>query len=62
MRDLDQWMTEGRSAVNVSKSNAVLFAEAAWRVPRLRPVNFLGDPIEWVDTARYLGVTLSIHV
>jgi hypothetical protein len=35
------------------------FAKAAWRFPRPRPVQFLGEPIEWVDTALYLGVTLN---
>jgi hypothetical protein len=37
----------------------MLFAKAAWRIPRPRPVQFLGQPIEWVDSARYLGVTLD---
>jgi hypothetical protein len=37
----------------------MLFAKAAWTVPRHRPVQFLGEPIEWGDTARYLGVTLD---
>jgi hypothetical protein len=37
----------------------MLFAKAAWRIPRPRPVQFLGEPIEWVDTARYLGMTLD---
>jgi hypothetical protein len=37
----------------------MFFAKAAWRVPRPLPVQFLGEPIEWVDTARYLGVTLD---
>jgi hypothetical protein len=38
---------------------AVLFAEAARRVRQPRPVQFLWDPIEWVQTTRYLGVTLD---
>jgi hypothetical protein len=37
----------------------MLFAEAAWRIPRPRRVQFLGVPIECVDTARYLEVTLN---
>jgi hypothetical protein len=37
----------------------MLFAKASWPVPRPRPVQFLGESIEWVDTARYLGVTLD---
>jgi hypothetical protein len=40
----------------------MLFAKAAWRVTRPRMVQFLGEPIEWVDTARYLGVTLDSRV
>jgi hypothetical protein len=59
LSDLERLLRECRIAINVSKSNAMLFAEAAWRVPRPRPVQFLGEPIQWVDTARYLGVTLD---
>jgi retron-type reverse transcriptase len=49
---LERWLKEWRIAINVSKSKAMLFAKDAWRVPRPRPVQFLGQPIEWVDTAR----------
>jgi hypothetical protein len=59
LSDLERWLREWRIAINVSKNNAILFAKAAWRIPRPRPVQFLGEPIEWVDTARYLGVTLD---
>jgi hypothetical protein len=58
LSDLERWLREWRIAINVSKSNAMLFAKAAWRIPRPRPVQFLAQPIEWVDTARHLGVTL----
>jgi hypothetical protein len=59
LNDLQRWLREWRIAINVSKSNAMLFAKAAWRIPRPRPVQFLGQPIECVDTARYLRVTLD---
>jgi hypothetical protein len=59
LSDLERWLREWRIAINISKSNAMLFAKVAWRVPRPRPVEFLGQPIEWVVTARYLGVTLD---
>jgi hypothetical protein len=36
----------------------MLFAKAAWRVPRRRSVQLLGEPIQWVDTVCYLGFTL----
>jgi hypothetical protein len=58
LSDLERWLREWIIAINVSKSNAMLFAKATWRVPRTRQVQFLGQPIEWVDTARYLVVTL----
>jgi hypothetical protein len=37
----------------------MLFAKAGWRSSKPRPVQFLGEPIQWVDTARYLGVILD---
>jgi hypothetical protein len=37
----------------------MLFAKAAWRVPRSRPVQFLGQTIEFVYSVRYWGVTLD---
>jgi hypothetical protein len=49
------WLRDWRIAINVSKSTGVLLAKAARRVRQPRPVQFLGEPIEWVETARYLG-------
>jgi len=43
----------------VSKSTAIIFARAGRRFIRTRSVTLLGEPIEWVDTTRYLGVTLD---
>jgi hypothetical protein len=37
----------------------MLFANAAWRIPRPRPVQFLGEPIQSVNIACYLGVILD---
>jgi hypothetical protein len=37
----------------------MLFVKAAWLDSRPRPVHFIGELIEWVDTARYLAVTLD---
>jgi hypothetical protein len=36
----------------------VLFVKAARHIQKPREVQFLGDPIQWVKTARYLGLTL----
>jgi hypothetical protein len=59
---LELWLRNWRIANNVSKSTAVLFAKAARRVRQPRPVQFLGEPIEWVQTARYLGVALDTRL
>jgi hypothetical protein len=59
---LELWLRNWRIAINVPKSTAVLFAKAARSVRQPRPVQFLGEPIEWVQTARYLGVTLDTRL
>jgi hypothetical protein len=48
-----------RIGTNVSKSTAVFFAKAGTRVREPRPVQFLGVPIQWVQWAPRLGVTLD---
>jgi len=52
-------LSEWRIAINVSKSSAIIFARAGRRVIQSRPVTLFGEPIQWVETARYLGVTLD---
>jgi hypothetical protein len=54
---LELWIRSWRIAINVSKSTAVLFAKTARSARQPRPVQFLGEPIQWVQTTRYLGVT-----
>jgi hypothetical protein len=56
---LELWLRSWRIAINVSKSTAVLFAKTARSARQPRPVQFLREPIQWVRTARYLGVTLD---
>jgi hypothetical protein len=62
LSDLERWLRIWRIAINVSKSNAMLFAKAGWRFPKPRPVQLVGEPIQWVDTARYLGVILDTRM
>jgi hypothetical protein len=59
---LERWLRDWRIAINVSKSTALLFVKAARRIQRPRAVQFLGEPIQWVETARYLGVTLDTQL
>ena len=52
-------MSEWRLAFNVSKSTAIIFARGGRRFIEPRPLTLFGEPVEWVDTTRYLGVTLD---
>ena len=40
-------------------SSAMIFARAGRRFIQPRPVTLFGEPIQWVETTRYLGVTLD---
>jgi hypothetical protein len=59
LSDLERWLSEWGIAINVSKCSAMLFAMTVRRIPKPRSVQFFGEPIEWVDDARYLEVTLD---
>jgi hypothetical protein len=51
-----------RIAINVSKSAAVLFAKTTRRVQKPRPPQLFREPIQWVKTAQYRGVTLDTRL
>jgi hypothetical protein len=59
LSDLERWLSEWRIAINIPKGSAILFAKTGRRIPKPRAVQLFGDPIEWVDDTRYLGVTLN---
>jgi hypothetical protein len=59
LSNLQRWLSEWRIAINVSKSSAMIFARAGRRFIQPRPVTLFGEPIQRVDTTRYLGVTLD---
>jgi len=46
----------------VSSSTAISFARAGRLFIQPGPVTHFGDPIEWIDTTRYLGVTLDTRL
>ena len=56
---LKRWLSDWRVATNVSNSSAMLFAKIGRRIPKPRSVQLFGEPIQWVDDARYLGLTLD---
>jgi hypothetical protein len=57
--DLQRWLSEWRIAINVCNSTAIIFARAGRRFIQLRPVTLFVEPIQWVETTRYLGLTLD---
>ena len=59
LNDLQRWLSEWRITINVSKSSAMIFARAGRRFIQPRPVTLFGEPIQWVETTRYLGVNLD---
>ena len=59
LSNLQRWLTEWRNAINVSKNSAIIFARAGRRFIQPRSVTLFGKPIKWVDTTRYLAVTLD---
>jgi hypothetical protein len=60
LSDLERWLKKWRIAINVSKSTAMLFTRRHIQKPR--PVQLFGEPILWVDAARYLGVILDTRL
>jgi len=52
LNDLQRWLSEWTIAINVPRSTAIIFIQP-------RPVALFGEPIEWVETTRYLGVTID---
>ena len=62
LSDLQRWLSEWRIAINISKSTVIIFARAERRFIQPRPVTFFGEPIEWVVTTGYLGVTLDTRL
>jgi hypothetical protein len=53
LNDLQQWLSEWRIAINVSENTAMI-SLAGRRFIQPRTVTLFGEPIQWVDTTRYL--------
>jgi hypothetical protein len=58
----ENWLRDWKIAINDSKSKAMLPIKAVERIQNPRTENFLGEAIQWVQTARYLGVTLDTQL
>jgi hypothetical protein len=62
LNNIKRWLSEWRIAINVSKSTTINLARDGRRFIQPRPVTLCGEPIAWVDTTRYLGVTLDTRL
>jgi len=58
LNNLQRWLNDWRLAI-VSKSTTIIFARAGRPFIQPRLTTLLWEPIEWVDTTRYLGVKLD---
>jgi len=52
-----RWLSECKFVINVSKGTAIIVARVGRCIIQPRPVTLLVEPIEWVDTTRYLWAT-----
>ena len=59
LNDIQQWLSNWRFAINVSKNTAIIVAHAGRRFIQPRPVTLLREPMEWFGTTRYLVVTID---
>jgi hypothetical protein len=59
LSDLERWLSEWRFDINVSKSSVMLLTKTGRRITKPQSVQLSGQPIQWVDGVRYLGVTLD---
>jgi hypothetical protein len=60
LSDFEWWLREWRISINVSKSTAMHFTRRCIHKPR--SILLFGEPIQWVDAARYLGVILDTRL
>jgi len=62
LNDFQRLLSEWRFAVNVYKSTTIIFAFVGRRIIQPRTVTLFGEPIEWVDRTRYVGLTLDTRL
>ena len=56
LKDFQRRLSEWRIAINVSKCSAIILARVGRRFIQPRPLTLFGEPIQWVETTRYLWV------
>ena len=62
LNDLQRWLSEWRITINISKSITEILTCAGRHFIPPRLVTLFGEPIQWVDTTSYVGVTLDTRL
>jgi hypothetical protein len=62
LNDLQRWLSKWKIAINVSKSTEIIFVRPGQHFIQPRPVILFREPIQWVNTTRYLEVTLDTRL
>ncbi|GFV05004.1 RNA-directed DNA polymerase from mobile element jockey [Trichonephila clavipes] len=56
---LELWLYDWKIKVNASKSDCLMFTRRSQLPVGLTPVTIFGQPVPWVNVARYLGLFLD---
>ncbi|GFX33258.1 hypothetical protein TNCV_1796311 [Trichonephila clavipes] len=56
---LELWLNDWKIKVNASKSACLMFTRRSQLPVGLTPVTIFGQPVPWVNVARYLGLFLD---
>ncbi|GFX40942.1 hypothetical protein TNCV_2216411 [Trichonephila clavipes] len=56
---LELWLNDWKIKVNASKSACLMFTRRSRLPVGLTPVTIFGQPVPWVNVARYLGLFLD---
>ena len=56
--DLEWWLGDWRIAINTSKRTLMLFTRSCRCILKTSSVQLFGEPVHWVDTTHFQGVTL----
>jgi hypothetical protein len=59
LSDLQRCLSKWSVAINFSKSSVMLLPMIDGSIPKPRAVQLFADPIQWIDDARYFGVTVD---
>jgi hypothetical protein len=62
LNELQRWLSEWSITINDSKGTTIIFARARRRFIQPRPVKLFGEPIQWVNTTRYLLANLDTRL